>query len=135
MRHPGGTLGKKMRRVEEVIPPEGKRKHVCADASLKQVLLLMATYHLRSLCVVNGKGRLAGVIPGASLGKIRRRDYWECQAKEVMEPPPALVKKGTPVEKAASIIKEKKVEELAVVNGKGHPLGIVSRQDLERPIH
>ena len=126
---------------------------VGADTSLKEVAGILAAKHVSGLPVVDGNSRVLGVISeadilekeagpsekrGGILGWLSSRGHEDLDAKlsarsaeEAMTQPAITVTPGTQVAEAASIMTEKSVNRLPVVEDE-KLVGIVTRADLVR---
>jgi len=68
--HPGGALGRKLlMKVEEVMHPREEIAAVSADATIRDAVVAMTRVPLGAVCVVDDKGRLAGIMTD---GDVRR---------------------------------------------------------------
>jgi arabinose-5-phosphate isomerase len=69
--HPAGALGRRLRRVEDLMHRDGEVPLVQADASLKDTLLEMTSKRLGLTGVVNTQGELIGVVTDGDLRRPR----------------------------------------------------------------
>ena len=120
------------------------------DTSFLEIVELLDKYAVSGLPVVDGTGRVVGVVSEADLlpkmefaGESRERRLLEGRrhriarekaggevARDVMTSPPVTASLGTPVVEAARRMEQVGVKRLPVVDGYGRLVGIVSRHDL-----
>jgi len=114
--HPSGNLGAKLRIVEEIMVIGNKIPFVNSDLKMKKALQIISNKKLGILVVRNNKGITTGVITD---GQIRRfneinNNLQSLTVKEVMTINPISIDKDTLVEKALSIMNNKKITSLCV---------------------
>ncbi|MFD5416955.1 CBS domain-containing protein [Streptomyces sp. NPDC127069] len=115
------------------------------EASYKEIVELMHQWKVSALPVLEGEGRVVGVVSEADLlpkEEFRRTepvlpDQLEeaskaggTLAEELMSSPAVTVHPDAPVAEAARIMAHKRVKRLPVVNEVGMLEGVVSRSDL-----
>lgn len=115
---------------------------VSPETSLLKVGKLMKDHNIRRVPVVDGDGRVVGIISDrdvrdASPSKATTLDMYEMhyllaelKAKNIMTPNPVTVKPDMPVEEVALIMLERKVGGLPVVDDRGALVGIISDNDI-----
>ncbi|MFF8598001.1 CBS domain-containing protein [Streptomyces sp. NPDC015232] len=114
------------------------------DAPYKEIVALMDQWKVSALPVLEGEGRVVGVVSEADLlpkeefrGAEPRPDEFAEAAKagavragELMSSPAVTVHAGATLAEAARIMARRKVKRLPVVNEIGLLEGVVSRSDL-----
>ncbi|MED7826319.1 CBS domain-containing protein [Streptomyces chiangmaiensis] len=118
------------------------------DAPFKDVVRLMEQWKVSALPVLEGEGRVIGVVSEADLlpkEEFRNRDldrYTQLHrlsdlakadaltAEELMTSPVVTVHPDSTLAQAARIMAQRKIKRIPVVNGEGLLEGIVSRADL-----
>ncbi|MCK5306703.1 MAG: KpsF/GutQ family sugar-phosphate isomerase [Candidatus Omnitrophica bacterium] len=131
--HPGGSLGKKLLlKVEDIMRKGRQNPVVKEDAVIKDVLLVITGSKAGSALVVDTKGKLAGIFTD---GDLRRHlesdtDLTSKRVSEVMTKNPIVIKKGRLAQEALSVLRQKKIDEVPVVDDKGRPAGLIDVQDL-----
>ncbi|HKP99474.1 MAG TPA: CBS domain-containing protein [Actinomycetes bacterium] len=104
---------------------------------VKQVAGLLAAQGLSALPVVDGRGRVVGVVSEADLlanSQLLADGRGGVTAGEVMTSPAVTVTPQATVTEAARRMQTSGVKRLPVVAGSGRLVGIVSRADLLRPL-
>jgi len=133
--HPGGALGRQLYLKVEDIMRSGKNYPVVQSAApVKEVLMAITRARCGSACVVNTSGRLVGILTD---GDIRRHlEHGEVflprKVSEVMTKDPARILVSELAVEAFHILKDKKIDELPVVDNKGKSVGLLDIQDLLR---
>lgn len=135
--HPGGKLGKRLAKVHQLMHSGDDLPKVTAKTKMTEVIYEMSRKGLGLTTVVEGD-RLLGVI---SDGDLRRqlekhgrtpgsKDVLELTAEECMTRSPKTISPDEFATTALSIMEEKKITSLAVVDGGGKLRGIVHLHDL-----
>jgi CBS domain-containing protein len=104
---------------------------------VKQVARLLADHRLSALPVVDGRGRVLGVVSEADLlgdGRPLAGGQPAATAGAVMTSPAVTVDAQATVTEAARRMQAAGLKRLPVVAGSGRLVGIVSRADLLRPL-
>ena len=131
--HPGGSLGKRLILKVGDIMRKGKGNPVVKeDAKVKAVLLKITEARAGSASVVNKKGALVGIFTD---GDLRRHLGVDAllplrQVREVMTRNPITISKEMLAGDAFRILRERKIDEIPVVDDKRRPIGLVDVQDL-----
>ncbi len=131
--HPGGALGKKLLlKVEDIMRKGAANPIVKEDRIISEVLFKITQARAGSATVVDKKGKLTGIFTD---GDLRRHlesdpDISHRRVKEAMTAHPVTVSPGMLAAQALSILKEKKIDEVPVVDSKGRPIGLLDVQDL-----
>ena len=131
--HPGGTLGRRLfLKVEDIMRRGSANPVVREDRKVSDVLLKITQARAGSATVVDKNGRLLGIFTD---GDLRRHleidmDLPRRKIKEVMTKKPTVVDKDMLAAEALSILREKKIDEIPVVDKNMRPVGLVDVQDL-----
>lgn len=131
--HPGGRLGKKLLRVEDVMHTGDAVPRVTVDAPMKVALFEMTGKRLGLTTVVDGGGRLAGII---SDGDVRRqlerhghtlldRTAGECMTRE-----PVVIGRRELATAALDVMETRKITSLLIVGEGGAVDGVLHLHDL-----
>lgn len=129
---------------------------VTARTTLRDAAAVMATHGVSGLPVVDDHDRVVGVVSESDVlakqrtprprraglaGRAARARQGALAAKasavtvaDAMTTPAVTVEADVPVASAASLLLEREVERLPVVDGEGRLLGIVTRADLVREV-
>jgi arabinose-5-phosphate isomerase len=130
--HPGGALGKKLYLTLADIASVNEKPTVKADASLTECIVAMTKGRIGAVIVTKGS-EVLGIITD---GDLRRKlaqgaDIREFVARDIMTANPFSVSGDMLALDGVSIIKEKKINHLIIVQH-GELVGLVHIQDLIR---
>jgi len=114
--------------------------------SLARAIDVMKEKKIRRIPIVSEAGKLVGIVSDRDLkdvspSRATTLDIWELhyvldklKLKDVMTKSPWIVPPEMPIEKAALLMLEKRVEGLPVVDGKGALVGILTEGDIFRAL-
>ena len=131
--HPGGTLGRKLLlKVEDIMRQGSHFAKVKDNMIVRNVLLAITQARCGSACVVDKKGRCIGIFTDGDLRRHLKTDMMilKRRVSDVMTKYPQTVNKEKLAVEALTILQEKKIDELPVVNGKGKLVGLLDVQDV-----
>ena len=130
--HPGGKLGKRLMRAEQLMNGGDKAPVVRLSAPMRDVIYEMSSKGLGMTCVVDESGQLAGIITD---GDLRRHmsssaDLLERSAADVMSRNPVTIARSTLAAEALHILEERKITSIVVVDAGRHVEGVMHLHDL-----
>ncbi|MCX7931731.1 MAG: KpsF/GutQ family sugar-phosphate isomerase [Rhodovarius sp.] len=129
--HPGGKLGAKLRRVDQLM----HREMPLGDPGMRMdaAIVAMTAGRFGCLGIVEG-GRLVGIITDGDLRRALRREeaLLSLTAGQVMTRNPHTVPPETMAAEALRLMNERNITALFVVDGEGAPIGILHIHDLLR---
>jgi arabinose-5-phosphate isomerase len=131
--HPGGALGRRLLLSVGDIMRSGPANPIVKEGEkVSQVLLKITQARAGSATVVDTKGKLTGIFTD---GDLRRhleidRDLALRRIKEVMTRNPTVVYRDMLALEAWRILREKRIDELPVVDKNRRPVGLLDVQDL-----
>jgi arabinose-5-phosphate isomerase len=131
--HPGGRLGKKLVRVEDVMQAGDQAPRVRPETAMKDVLFEMTKKRLGMTTVVDPEGRLLGMISDGDLRRHMERDGYallDRTAGQCMTARPLTVRRRDLATAALALLEERKITSLPVVDEKGTVEGVVHLHDL-----
>jgi arabinose-5-phosphate isomerase len=133
--HPGGSLGRKLSRVEDVMRTGRQLRRARPGQTVRAVLVGLAGPRRRSgaVLVEDDHGRLLGIFTDSDLARLfeRRRDADLDRAiGEVMTLNPVQVTVGTPLTEAVEALRVKKISALPVVDRGGRLVGLIDLTDV-----
>jgi arabinose-5-phosphate isomerase len=131
--HPGGSLGKRLLLKVDDIMRKGKSNPVVNESALvRDVLFEITEARAGAASVVNKKGRLSGIFTDGDLRRHLESDANLSlkKVKDVMTKDPITISKECLANEALRILKEKRIDELPVVDAKLRPIGMLDVQDL-----
>ena len=133
--HPGGALGRKLVRVDDLMHRDDEMPLVTEEASLKDVLVQMTTKRLGMAAVMDGEGLLAGIVTDGDLrrGLERAADIRTLTARDLMTRTPKTIGGSALGGQALAVMERHKITALVVLrDGTREPIGVVHLHDLLR---
>ncbi len=133
--HPGGSLGRKLAKVEDHMRPIGECRMTIESKSVRSALVELGRPGRRSgaILLVNNDGMLTGIFTDSDLARMlegRRDQALDGPLSGVMTRSPTSVTSGTRMAIARDILSERKISELPVVDEKGKPVGLIDITDV-----
>jgi arabinose-5-phosphate isomerase len=131
--HPGGRIGKKLVRVEDVMHAGDLAPRVRPDAPMREVLFEMTKKRLGMTTVVDAAGTLLGMISDGDLRRHMERDGYallDQTAGQCMTPGPLTVRRRDLATAALAVMEDRKITSLPVVDAAGVVEGVVHLHDL-----
>ena len=132
--HPGGKLGKRLMRVEQLMASGDALPVVQLHTSMKDVIYEMSRKKLGMTSVVEKDGRLAGIITD---GDLRRKmganaSIMDLTAKDVMTADPVAIPHTTMAVEALAMMEQRKITSIVVIDPHRRVEGVVHLHDLWR---
>ena len=130
--HPGGKLGKKLARVRQLMHAGDAVPRVERNTPMSEVIYEMSRKGL-GMTTVGDQGKLAGMISDGDLRRLLERDGpkgLEKTAGEVMNRSPKTIGAEELAVRALSVMEEKKITSLVVVDEAMQIEGVVHLHDL-----
>lgn len=131
--HPGGLLGKKLLlKVEDIMRKSEANPIVNENRKISEVLFKITKARAGSASIINRKGRLSGIFTDGDLRRHLEIDpnLSQRRVKEVMTRNPITVGPQMLAQEALRILKDKKIDEVPVVDKYRRPVGLLDVQDL-----
>jgi len=128
--HPGGELGRRLLRVEEIMRTGERNPTVKGKATVREVTLGITRARAGAACVVDDKGRLVGIFTDGDLRRHLAADILDEPVERVMTKGPLTITKGKLASEALRLLRERKFDEIPVVDDTGRLLGLIDVQDL-----
>ena len=133
--HPGGSLGRALIRVSDLMHSAGELPLVEEGASMRQALAAMEKCHFGCVGLTDKKGALVGIITDGDLRRNWDRDLRNSKASEVMTRSPKVARSNQLAAEAIAFMNEKKITQLFVLDPKDKgkkPVGILHIHDCLR---
>jgi len=131
--HPGGRLGKKLLRVEDLMHTGDEIPRVGPEAPMKDVLFEMTRKRLGLTTVTAADGTLLGLISDGDLRRLMERHgytVFDRKAEECMTRAPTLVGRRELATKALDVLESRKITSLLVADASGRIEGVLHLHDL-----
>jgi arabinose-5-phosphate isomerase len=131
--HPGGRLGKKLLRVENLMHSGEAMPRVAATAKMPDVIYEMSKKGLGMTTVVDADGSLAGILTDGDLRRLmqqRGAATLDLVVGACVTQNPQTIAPGELAGSALRRMEERKITSLVVVDPDGRPVGVVHLHDL-----
>jgi arabinose-5-phosphate isomerase len=129
--HPGGRLGAKLKFVSQLMHTGDAIPLVSLGTRMVDAVLEVSSKGFGCVGIVDGKGRLAGIITDGDLRRHMRPDLLDARVDDVMTRAPKTVRPDQLASEALEILNSSKITALIVAEA-GKPVGIVNVHDLLR---
>ena len=132
--HPGGKLGARLSFVRDIMHRDGAIPLAPVGARMEEALIEMTGKRFGCVGVVDGGGRLVGIITDGDLRRRMKvsRDLLAEKVEEVMTPRPMTIGPDTMAAEALALLNETKRSVALVVDPDLRPVGVVHLHDLYR---
>jgi arabinose-5-phosphate isomerase len=132
--HPGGKLGKRLMRVEQLMASGKALPVVQLHTSMRDVIHEISNKKLGMTTVVEKDGRLAGIITD---GDLRRKmgttaNIQELTARDLMTANPIAIGQSTMAVEALAMMEQRKITSIVVIDRDRRVEGVVHLHDLWR---
>jgi arabinose-5-phosphate isomerase len=133
--HPGGSLGRKLAKVEDVMRPLPECRVAHQSGTVREVYVQLSRPGRRTgaIILVDGEGKLAGIFTDSDLARLLEGKHdmsLDDPIHEVMTQAPTTVTLGTRLPAAIEMLAIRKISELPVVDKHGKPLGMIDITDV-----
>ena len=133
--HPGGSLGRKLSNVEDVMQPLSRCRISSDQKTIRDVFVSVSRPERRTgaIMLVDGDHVLTGIFTDSDLARL-----FERKADEVLDQPiadimtkaPVTAAVGTKFEEAVTIMANMKISELPITDADGRPVGLIDITDV-----
>ena len=131
--HPGGKLGKKLMRVEQLMHRGDALPVVQLHTAMRDVIYEMSRKGLGMTAVLEKDGTLAGIITDGDLRrKMSSANVLELTARDVMSINPVTILHDTLAVEALAVLESRKITSIVVVDAGRRVEGVVHLHDLWR---
>ena len=134
LRHPGGTLGRKLLwKVEDLMHRGPDVPLVSEQAPIKDTVLQITSKGLGVTGVIDGKGKLVGIITDGDLrrGLERKKDIYKLKAKDLMTHHPKAIAADALAAKAVAVMERHSITSLFILESSSRkPVGVIHLHDL-----
>lgn len=131
--HPGGKLGKRLARVEELMHTGGQVPQVTPDTRMGEAIVEMSRKGLGITAVVAADRRLVGVLSDGDLRRLlerRREGLLELRVEECMTRNPITIPSWELATAALNLMEQRKITSLMVVGADDRLAGVIHLHDL-----
>ena len=130
--HPGGKLGQRLLKVEDLMHGDGQMPLIDQDALMSDALIEMTAKRFGVVGVTDSGGLLIGIITDGDLRRHMSHDLVDQKASDVMTAGSVTMEPGQIASEAVAIMNDRKITTLFCVAGdqnQGRPLGILHIHD------
>lgn len=133
--HPGGSLGKKLANVEDVMRPLEECRVANETETVRDIYIRSGADSRRAgvVLILNDAKQLTGIFTDSDLARLLSRQQDECfdsAIKDVMTVDPVTVFVATKASEAIEKLARRNLSELPVVNSAGVAVGLVDITDV-----
>src|SRR5438876_482443 len=133
--HPGGSLGRKLARVEDAMRPLAQCRVARASQTLRETLVGQSRPGRRTgaIMVVDAAGVLIGIFTDSDLARLLEANLdaaIDGPLADVMTRAPATTTVGELLSTACELLSRRKISELPVVDQAGKPVGLIDITDM-----
>lgn len=129
--HPGGQLGASLTHIREVMHTGDELPLVPLGTKMPEAVMMLSKKRFGCVCVVDGDGRLAGIVTDGDLARNLHRNLAETSVDDIMTRRPKTVSPQTLASAALGLLNDHNISALIVVDA-GRPVGVVHFHDLLR---
>ena len=132
--HPGGKLGKRLMRAEQLMHGGTDAPIVDRTTKMHDVMHEMSHKKLGMTCVVDDDRRLVGIVTDGDLRRLMLKgpEFLQQTAGDVMTGNPVTVGRDTLAAEALHILEQRKITSVVVVDENQQVQGVVHLHDLWR---
>ncbi len=131
--HPGGRLGKRLLRVENLMHSGDAMPRVPYTAIMPDVIYEISKKGLGMTTIVDGEGRLAGILTDGDLRRLMQKQgaaTMDLVVGDCMNKTPQTLAPGELAGSALRVMEERHITSLVVTDAARKPLGVVHLHDL-----
>jgi arabinose-5-phosphate isomerase len=129
--HPGGQLGANLTQVRDVMHSGDELPVVVLGTKMPAAMGVLSRKRFGCVCVIDGGGRLAGIVTDGDLARNLQRNLVETAVDDIMTRQPKTVKPQTLASTALGLLNEHNISALIVLD-EDRPVGVVHFHDLLR---
>ena len=133
-RHPGGSLGRKLATVDEVMQPLASCRVAGPLETVREVFgRTLPARRTGAVMILQSDGSLAGIFTDSDLARLfeRRNDAaLDAAIEGVMTREPRTVPAGLRLSEAVALLEQHRLSELPVMDAEGRPVGLLDIVDL-----
>jgi arabinose-5-phosphate isomerase len=129
--HPGGQLGANLTHVGEIMHSGDEIPVVALGTKMPEAVMMLAKKRFGCVCVIDGAGRLVGIVTDGDLARNLHRNMAELAVEDIMTRQPKTVRRQTLAGAAMGLLNDHHISALIVVDD-DVPVGVVHFHDLLR---
>lgn len=135
MFHPGGSLGRKLAKVSEMMRGLDECRVANTNQSVRETFVTLRRQGRRTgaVMIVDEHGKLAGVFTDSDLARLLESgsdESLDSPVSQVMTSNPRCITDGALMPEAIRLLAEHQISELPVTDSLGRPIGLIDITDL-----
>ena len=133
--HPGGSLGRKLSLVDEIMRPMSSCRTANESESVRECYVRHGGESRRVgvILVLDDDGQLTGIFTDSDLARMLERQQDGCidsPISNVMTEKPVTIRNGTSTAIAVETLASRNLSELPVVDARNRPVGLIDITDV-----
>lgn len=132
--HPGGSLGRRLRTVREVMRRGVQLRIASQSATIRDVFSSQTGgRRTGAVMLIDDGGRLSGLFTDSDLARLleqHREGQLDRPIREVMTKSPLTINADSLLHEAIEMLSSRKISELPVVDEDGQPIGLIDITDV-----
>lgn len=133
--HPGGSLGRQLTPIREVMRHGSELRIASEDETVRGTLQRLRSSGRRTgaILVTDADGVLSGLFTDSDLARLleqHRDEQLDAPVAEVMTCNPKTLRDNTCLGDAVTMLTERKISELPIVDSAGRPVGLIDITDV-----
>ena len=133
--HPGGSLGRQLTPIREVMRQDDELRIASMNETVRGTLQRLRSSGRRTgaVLVTDEEGVLCGVFTDSDLARLleqHRDEQLDSPVSDVMTSNPATLLDNTCLGDAVTMLTERKISELPIVDKAGRPVGLIDITDV-----
>ncbi|MCX8505342.1 MAG: KpsF/GutQ family sugar-phosphate isomerase [Alphaproteobacteria bacterium] len=126
--HPGGSLGRHLQRVQDIMHQGDEIPILRGNPTTADAILAMTQKRFGCVGLVDGDGKLAGIVTDGDLRRHMQPDLLTLSARRIMTTAPVTIRKTSLIAEALGVMNSKGITALFVVENHA-PIGIIHIHD------
>lgn len=133
--HPGGSLGRKLAKVEDVMQSIDRCRIASETLTVREALIAVSRPGRRNgaIMITGDQDRLTGIFTDSDLARLfecRADDQLDHSIRDVMTRHPTSLTLGSTFQEAIDILISRRISELPIVDERGCPAGLIDITDV-----
>ena len=131
--HPGGSLGRQLLKVKEIMRKGSGHAVVRSQTTLSQALLAITRARAGSCTLVDASRKVQGIFTDGDLRRHLRKggtDLLKQPVSQYATLNPMTIREDRLAAEALNVLRSKRIDEIPVVDARGRAVGILDMQDL-----
>lgn len=134
-RHPGGSLGRSLLRVSDLMHAGGELPLASAKDTLRAAIVEMSRKKLGMTAILDEAGKLVGIFTDGDLRRTIQEasgDFLDRPVADFMTRAPRTIEPDQLAVQALTLMEERKITSLVVAGAAGRPEGVIHIHDILR---